>query len=122
MSLVRELAPTLGIPSPSYEAPYEYIPAAYEILVERRPTPATRAITRTNRFIVNRDLANNGRAILLDIEALNNGAANFRSPGEDLETWLAVAEDEIEGYRGAYLAATGVDLGAKTTAAIEQQV
>lgn len=122
MSLVRELAPTLGIPSPSYEAPYEYIPAAYEILVERRSTPATRAITRVNRFVAHRDLADNGRAILLDIEALANTAPDFRSPGGDLETWLAVAEDEIEGYRGAYLAVTGVDLGAKTMPAIEQQV
>jgi hypothetical protein len=121
MSLVRELAPTLGIPSPSYQAPYEYIPAAYEILVERRATPTTRAITRVNRFIAHRDCAENGRAILLDIEALDNTAPSFRSPGGEVETWLAIAEDEIEGYRGAYLALTGTDLGAKTPALIEQQ-
>jgi hypothetical protein len=125
LSLVRELSSTLGIPSPSYRDPFEYVPAAYDILVRKTKTPLTRAARmQTNRYIAHRDLADNGRAILLDVEALDNSNPFFAEPGNDLETWLAFAEDQFEGYRSAYLAVTEgrVDLGAKRAPMFEQAV
>ena len=116
ISLIREVRTTLGIP-PEFEEPYEFIPAAYDLLVMKRPaTPS-----ESNRYTLHRECANDARDILMDIEVLNhldNGG------GGELETWLDVIEDKVEGYRTAYRALTGVDLGTPATSglpAIEQQ-
>ena len=103
MSVIRELRTTLGIP-PAYNDPYEYIPAAYDLLVARR------AITQgeTNRYVLHRELAQNGRDILLDLEVINH---QQRDPGGELENWLTQVEAKIEGYRTAYRTLTGADLG-----------
>lgn len=114
MSVIRELRPTLGIP-PAYDDPSEYIPAAYDLLVLKRPVTSG----ETNRYLVHRECARNGRDILLDLEVINFQAKN---PGEELENWLNQIEAKVEGYRTAYRTLTGVDLGAPGTPIIEQQV
>ena len=114
MSVIRELRATLGIP-PAYSDPHEFIPAAYDLLVLKRPVTAG----NTNRFIVHRDLARNGRDILLDIEVINH---LDKAPLGELDNWLTQIEPKIEGYRTAFRALTGVDLGQSGTPSIEQQV
>jgi len=112
MSVIRELRGTLGVPT-AYERADEFIPAAYDILVLKRP------VTRgeVNRYTVHRDCATYGRDILLDLEVLDH--QNI----QDLENWLNFnVEQKVEGYRTAYRNLTGIDLGASATAAVEQQV
>ena len=114
MAVVRELRTTLGIP-PAFGAADEFIPAAYDLLVMKR------AVTHgeTNRFILHRDCARNGRDILLDLEVVD-----FRdvAPAGELEKWVTQVEAKVEAYRTAYRTLTGVDLGASATPAVEQQV
>jgi hypothetical protein len=113
MSVVRELRTTLGIP-PAFGDPHEYIPAAYDILVMKR------SVTHgdTNRFVLHRECARNGRDVLLDLEVVNHLDG---TPGGALEHWLSQVESKIESYRTAYRSLTGVDLGASATPAIEQK-
>jgi hypothetical protein len=116
MSLIRELRTTLGIPS-AYDQPYEFIPAAYDLLVMKRPITPTEA----NRYTLCRECANDARDILLDMEVIDN---KDERPGGMLEMWLTIIESKIEGYRTAYRSLTGVDLGmppAPGTPRIEQQ-
>jgi hypothetical protein len=114
MSVIRELRATLGIP-PAYGDPHEFIPAAYDLLVLKRPVTAG----NTNRYIMHRELARNGRDILLDIEVINH---LDKSGQGELESWLTQIEAKIEAYRTAYRSLTGVDLGQPGTPNIEQQV
>jgi len=113
MSVIRELRTTLGIP-PAFNTPDEYIPAAYDLLVLKR------SVTQgeTNRYLVHRECAQNGRDILLDLEVINHTDAAF---GGELDRWLQQIEGKVEGYRTAYRTLTGVDLGASATPTIEQQ-
>jgi hypothetical protein len=114
MSVIRELRTTLGIP-PAYDAPHEYIPAAYDILVLKRP------VTNgdTNRYLVHRECARNARDILLDLEVIDH---TDRKPGGELENWLTQVEAKIEGYRTAYKTLTGVDPGSSSAvASLEHQ-
>ena len=114
MSVIRELRTTIGIP-PAFEAPDEFIPAAYDILIAKRP------ITQgdSNRYIVHRECAKNARDILLDLEVINHKQNN---PGGELELWLTQIEAKIEAYRTAYRTLTGIDLGVSANPTIEQQV
>lgn len=114
MSVIRELRTTLGIP-PAYDDPHEYIPAAYDLLVLKRPVTSG----ETNRYLVHRECARNARDILLDLEVIKHGDKN---PGGELENWLTQIEAKVEAYRTAYRTLTGVDLGASATPVIEQQV
>jgi hypothetical protein len=114
MSMIRELSTTLGIP-PAYDDPHEFIPAAYDLLVLKRPVTSGAA----NRYLVHRDCAQNGRDILLDIEVINH--RDTRQPGGDLDNWLTQVEGKVEAYRTAYRTLTGVDLGARGNPVIEQQ-
>lgn len=115
MAVIRDLRTTLGIPS-EYKDPDEFIPAAYDLLVNKSSGGAQ---TETNRYDVHRDCAENARDILLDIEVID-----FKNtdPGGELELWLDLIEGKVEGYRTAYRSLTGVDLGAQGTPTIEQQV
>ena len=115
MTVIRDLRQTLGIP-PEYDQPYEYIPAAYDILVLRRPiTPSD-----TNRYEIHRECANDARSILLDMEVVDH---TLNDPGAELERWLSVIESKVEGYRTAYRSLTGIDLAGSGSAApvIEHQ-
>lgn len=117
MALIREVRTTLGIPD-EYEQPHEYLTAAHDLLVMKRPiTPS-----ETNRYTTHRECANNARDILLDLQVLNH---QDTKTGGELETWLALAESKIEGYRTAYRSLTGADLGISPERGmpkIEQQV
>ena len=115
MALIREMRTTLGISS-EYRKPDEFIPAAYDLLVNKNSGGTQ---TETNRYDVHRDCAENARDILLDLEAVN---FNDTKPGGDLELWLDLIESKVESYRTAYRSLTGVDLGAPGTPVIEQQV
>lgn len=114
LSVIRALARTLGIPG-AFGDPHEFVPAAYDLLVLKR------AVTSgdTNRYIVHRECARNGRDILLDLEVVD-----FRDTleGGALDTWLAQVEPKVEAYRTSYRSMTGVDIGVTPTPVIEQQV
>jgi hypothetical protein len=112
MSVIRDLRATLGIP-PEYENPYEYIPAAYDLLVLNRPvTPS-----ETNRYQVHKDIATAVRDILLDIEVVNPEETRV---GGELNLWLDAIEDKVEAYRAAYRTLTGIDLAEAKQPAMEQ--
>jgi hypothetical protein len=114
-AVIRDIRQTIGIPT-QYNKPYEYIPAAYDLLV-MNGTPTQ---SETNRYETHYECAVNARDILIDIELLNSDAAS--SNDSDIEAWLSVIETKVEGYRTAYRALTGVDLGTTQTPVIEQQV
>jgi hypothetical protein len=116
LSIIRELRGTLGIPSAAFDAPHEFVPAAYDLLVLNRPF--SRA--EINRYDVHRTCAIHARDILLDLEVLNH--ADMTPVTGELERWMTQIEAKVEGYRTAYRNLTGVDLGASATPAIEHQV
>lgn len=110
ISVIRELRQTIGIPT-QYDEAYEYIPAAYNILVSNTPsTPSD-----TNRYETHFQCAVCARDILIDVELLT------LEDDADLTNWLELIETKVEGYRTAYRALTGVDLGATQNPVIEQQ-
>ena len=115
MALIRELRTSIGIPK-EYEQPYEYIPAAYDLLVMKRAiTPS-----ETNRYVVHRECAMDARDILLDLEVIDHMDTK---KGGELELWLNMIEDKVEGYRTAWRNLTGgVDLGSTGVPLIKQQV
>ena len=115
MSVIRALATTIGIP-PAFGSPDEFIPAAYDILVLKRPITSG----DTNRYLVHKECADKGRDILLDLEVVNH--KDVTPVTGDLEEWLTQVEAKIEGYRTAYRNLTGVDLGVSANPVIEQQV
>ncbi len=113
MSVIRDLRATLGIP-PEYEHPYEFIPAAYDLLVLNRPiTPS-----ETNRYQVHKEIANVTRDILLDIEVIHNEDTRV---GGELDLWLDSIEDRVESYRASYRTLTGIDLAETRQPQLEQQ-
>ena len=117
MALIRELRATLGIPT-EYNEPYEYIPAAYDLLVSNKQI----ATSESNRYVLHRECAIDARDMLLDIQVLKSDDSRFGSPGGELEIWLDSVEDRVEGYRTAYRSVTGIDLGEQGTPKVEQQV
>lgn len=114
MALIRDLRTTLGIP-PEYDKPYEYIPAAYDILIKQSQIMPS----ESNRYNLHRDCANNARDILLDLEVIDQEKIEV---GGELELWINLIEGKVEGYRTAYRSLTGIDLGDPQTAKIEQKV
>ncbi|NOT46926.1 MAG: hypothetical protein HOP17_04150 [Acidobacteria bacterium] len=114
MSVIRSLATTIGIP-PAFNAPDEFIPAAYDILVLKRPVNTG----ETNRYLVHKECADKGRDVLLDLEVIDH--QDTTPVTGELEVWLTQIEAKIEGYRTAYRTLTGVDLGVSPTPVIEQQ-
>jgi hypothetical protein len=114
LTVLRELRTTLGIPA-AFNEPHEFIPAAYDLLVLKRPPTQT----EVNRYETHKDLATFGRNLLLDIEVLNE--KDTRQVDGELERWLAQVEGDVEAYRKAYRDLTGVDLGAPGIPVIEQE-
>jgi hypothetical protein len=114
MAIVRELRTTLGIP-PAYGSAHEFIPAAYDLLVMKRPV----SYSEMNRFDLHRICAENGRDLLLDLEVIDH---RDTAPRGQLENWLVQVEGKVEAYRTAYRTLTGVDLGTSASAAIQQAV
>ncbi|MFZ5784295.1 MAG: hypothetical protein ACOY4R_29215 [Pseudomonadota bacterium] len=113
LTMIRALARTLGIPG-AFGDPHEFVPAAYDLLVLKRPVTSG----DTNRYIVHRECARHGRDLLLDMEVID-----FRDTQEGgaLDAWLTQVEGKVEAYRTSYRSMTGVDIGASATPTIEQQ-
>ena len=115
MDLIKRIRTTLGIPK-HYDDPSQYIPAAYDLLVMgRQITPSD-----TNRYTIHRECAKDARDILLDIQVLRVDKKEFAKPNGELEIWLDLVEDRIEGYRTDYRNLTGIDLGLPGASKIEQ--
>jgi hypothetical protein len=113
LTVLRDLRTTLGIPA-AFDEPHEFIPAAYDLLVLKRPPTQT----EINRYEAHKDCAEFGRNLLIDIEVLD--VRDTRPEIGELDRWLAQVEGDIEGYRKAYRDLTGVDLGAQATPLTEQ--
>jgi hypothetical protein len=111
-SIVKELRNTIGIPD-NFKEPHEFIPAAYDILVLKKPITSS----EVNRFEVHYECASNIRDLLLDVELLAQEDMNDTAT---IENWLSINESKIEGYRTAYRSLTGIDLGVETAARVEQ--
>jgi hypothetical protein len=113
MSVIRELRTTLGIPS-AFGSAHEFIPAAYDLLVLKRP------VTHgdVNRYLTHREAARSGRDILLDMEVINH---KDRAEKGELDAWLTHIESKVEAYRTAYRSMTNVDIGTSPSPVIEQQ-
>lgn len=111
IDLIKRIKTTLGIPD-NYNKAFQYIPAAYDLLVMRRPITPSEA----NRYTLHKECARDSRDILLDLEVLEH------KNKDELEIWLDYVEPRIEGYRTAYRNLTGVDLGAPGTPTVEQQM
>jgi hypothetical protein len=109
MGLIHELRDDIGIPK-DYVDPHQLIPAAYDLLVAKRPAAATDA----NRWNSHHTAATYGRRLLLDLQGL---AATGSIPQSTITDWLDLPETEeaFENYRTAHRNLTGIDLGAATT-------
>lgn len=114
MAMIRELRETLGIP-PAYGDAHEFIPAAYDLLVLKRPVTHG----EINPYLEHKRCAEHGRDLLLDLEVIDH---EQNAPGQELDNWLYQIETKVEAYRTAYRSLTGVDLGGSGTPTIEQQV
>ena len=106
LDLIKRLRAELGIPE-NYKEPFQYIQAAYDLLVMGRPVTPSEA----DRYTLHKECARDGRDILLDIEVLDSSDPAFGEPGGELEIWLDRIEDRVEGYRTAYRSLTGNRLG-----------
>jgi hypothetical protein len=118
IDLVRRLKDDIGIPS-GFVRLDQIIPAAYNILIEKKPINTT----DPNRYKLHFECAQDARDVLIDI------AGNAFNPDNtsDLKLWLNLIEDRIEGYRAAYLELTGIDLAkpefrTEGTLKVEQQI
>ena len=102
IDLIYKLRDTFGIPL-SYTTLEQIIPAAYNILVEKKSINTSDA----NRYKLHYESAHDGRDILIDIAG---DVIEFNEP-DTLDIWLNLIEPRVEGYRIAYQELTGVDLG-----------
>ena len=94
IDLVKNLRNSLGIPK-AYEQPYEFIPAAHDILVAKKPITQS----EENTYELHRTCAQNGRDILLDIDILEVTELKDTSDTGALSTWLNLVEGKVESYR-----------------------
>lgn len=101
LGLIHDLRAVVGVPS-TYGALEQYLPAAYDLLVGKEAvTP-----TRKNRFLLYRSLAEHARAILMDIEVLDD----LKESTDTVRLWLDLVEDEFQAYAAAYRDLNSVDL------------
>jgi len=101
LCLVNLLKTEIGIPD-QYERPEEFVPAAYDILVNKRPV----TLNDSNRFIIHDNCASYGYRLLTDIETADLNQLTTIATGSTLDTWLNDVEGLVEGYRNAYGALT----------------
>jgi hypothetical protein len=99
LCLVNLLKSEIGIPA-QYDAPEEFIPAAYDILVAKR----THTLKETNRFIIYDNCASYGYRLLTDIETIKINLLTAIANGSTMDSWLNDVEGLVEGYRNAYSA------------------
>lgn len=117
LDLIKRIRSEIGIPN-TYSKPTQYVPAAYQLLVEGKPiTPS-----EINRYKLHKECAIDARDILLDIETLKNEDQDFSKSDNELRLWLDLVEDRIEGYRTDYRTLTGIDLGVEQVATEEPKI
>ena len=95
--LLRMLKDEIGVPR-QYNDPDEFIPAAYDILVLKRPVSST----ETNRFTIYDNCASYGFKLLTDIELIEANQLTTVAVGSPLDAWLNDIEGVVEGYNNAY--------------------
>jgi hypothetical protein len=113
IDLIYKLRDTFGIPL-SYTRLDQIIPAAYNVLVEKKSINTSEA----NRYKLHYECAHDARDILIDIA---EDVIDFNDPFK-LGVWLNLIEPRVEGYRIAYLELTGIDLAKEGNLNIEQQI
>lgn len=97
--LVRLIKDEIGIPR-QYEAPEEFIPAAYDLLVLKRSAmPAA-----INRFTIYDNCASYGYRLLTDIQLADVNQFRTSALHSPLDLWLNDVEGIVEGYNNAYKA------------------
>lgn len=96
LDLIRNVKEKLGIPNTDIK---EYISASYDVLIDGKSLSES----SPERYILHKNLADNGRAMLMDIEYLSL---------DDVKTWIEndAVEETIETYRSAYQKLFGIDL------------
>ena len=101
--LTREARDKIGVPTP-YTDPDQYVPAAYDVLIEK----GTAITTKANRYLAYRSCAQHARDVLIDIEVLQT----LESDEALLRAWLNVVDTKVLAYASAYQALYDVDLAA----------
>ncbi|MFZ2898072.1 MAG: hypothetical protein WA004_05590 [Saprospiraceae bacterium] len=94
--LIRMLKDEIGVPR-QYDDPSEFIPAAYDILVLKRPASSS----ALNRFTIYDNCASYGYRLLTDIEMADPAQLTTISLGSTLDLWLNDIEGVVEGYSNA---------------------
>ncbi|HSF51035.1 MAG TPA: hypothetical protein VLA74_09780 [Nitrososphaeraceae archaeon] len=120
LDLIYRTRDNFGIPL-SYQSLEQLIPAAYNIIVEKKSINSA----DPNRYKLHYECAQDARDVLIDIDALpyQEPQAVFSfSNFDQLRLWLNIIEPRIEGYRGAYMALTGIDLAKEGYLNIEQEI
>lgn len=95
--LVRLIKEEIGIPK-QYDTPDEFIPAAYDILVLKRPVTSK----DINRFTIFDNCASYGYRLLTDIQLANVNVFKTGAQGTVFDIWLNDIEGIVEGYNNAY--------------------
>jgi hypothetical protein len=112
IDLIYRTRNSFGIPL-NYKSLEQFIPAAYNIIVEKKSINSADA----NRFKLHYECAQDSRDILIDLDA-GGISENLNT----LNSWLNIIEPRIEGYRTAYRGLTGVDLAQEESLNIEQEI
>jgi hypothetical protein len=112
IDLIYRTRNSFGIPL-NYKSLEQFIPAAYNIIVEKKSIHSADA----NRFKLHYECAQDSRDILIDLDA-GGISENLNT----LSSWLNIIEPRIEGYRTAYRGLTGVDLAQEESLNIEQEI
>jgi len=112
IDLIYRTRDSFGI-SLKYKSLEQFIPAAYNIIVEKKSINSADA----NEFKLHYECARDSRDILIDID----GGDISQNPNT-LNSWLNIIEPRIEGYRTAYMGLTGVDLAQEGSLNIEQEI
>jgi len=112
IDLIYRTRDSFGI-SLKYKSLEQFIPAAYNIIVEKKPKNSA----DVNKFKLHYECAQDSRDILIDID----GGDISQNPNT-LNSWLNIIEPRIEGYRTAYMGLTGVDLAQEGSLNIEQEI
>ena len=115
IDLIYRTRDNFGIPL-SYQSLEQLIPAAYNIIVDKKSINSA----DPNRYKLHYECAQDARDVMIDIDALQE--TEIFTGFDQMSLWLNVIEPRIEGYRGAYMALTGIDLVKEGTLNIEQEI
>lgn len=97
--LINQIKSIIGIPA-GFNTPEQFIPAAYDILVLKRPITST----ENNRFTLFDNCASYGYRLLTDIQFIDVGQIEVTSFDSNLDSWLFNVESYVEGYNNSFRA------------------